>query len=139
MRISDLSSDVCSSDLVDSRADHSVGKDGRIGLVGGAGGDDVGALDRLLRGRATGNAKPAARKIPGGLCDRLRVGVVEADLLDADHRLHRERLKFGLGARPDEHTSELQALMTTSNAVICWKKNKLIRRQHVLILTKTKT
>src|SRR3546814_5867415 len=55
---------------VDSRADHIVGKDGRIGLVGGAGGDDVGALDRLLRGRATGDAKPAARKIPGGLGDR---------------------------------------------------------------------
>src|SRR3546814_19085994 len=63
---------------VDSRADHIVGKDGRIGLVGGAGGDDVGALDRLLRGRATGDAKPAASKLPGGLGGRLRCGVGEA-------------------------------------------------------------
>src|SRR3546814_5637346 len=56
---------------VDSRADHIVGKDGRIGLVGGAGGVDVGALDLILRGRATGDAKPAASTTSDGTASTL--------------------------------------------------------------------
>src|SRR3546814_10705138 len=38
--------------------------------------------------------------------------------------------EFGLAARSEEHTSELQSLMRISNAVFCLKKKKKIKAQY---------
>src|SRR3546814_7623035 len=93
MRISDWSSDVCSSDLVLQRL---VGD--RLGL-----GEQVLVLvgQRLIRLDADdGRAVVGARRQVGG--------VPVGDLVDL--------------VRSEEHTSELQSLMRISYAVFCLKK-----------------
>src|SRR3546814_2421121 len=53
--------------------------------------------------------------------------------LDEHHRRPRRGRHFGtVGARSEEHTSELQSLMRISYAVFCLKKkNKKEDRQHI--------
>src|SRR3546814_10835857 len=112
MRISDWSSDVCSSDLRDRRRggveDRGAGDDraadreiDRAGDFGGKGACvDVGALDVARRCKLHPAVQPRARKIERA----------------------RERPRRGL--RSEEHTSELQSLMRISYAVFCLKKKK---------------
>src|SRR3546814_5871741 len=111
MRISDWSSDVCSSDLRErpaaqdrfekpverrrSRVDHRQRKDA---------GGEAGAGSR--QGDAVGDV---ARKRPRGGRGRRRLCV----------RAVRDRLQR---PRSEEHTSELQSLMRNSYAVFCLKK-----------------
>src|SRR3546814_3376867 len=104
MRISDWSSDVCSSDLVlvGQLADI-LGLDNLDDIVGGAlfaqrggkGAADAGNDDRII-----------ARLVGGRV---LRKG---------GRRKHRH----GCRAQSEEHTSELQSLMRISYAVFCLKK-----------------
>src|SRR3546814_3684615 len=113
MRISDWSSDVCSSDLTARRypavarqylfgqgraraeqaadEDRSARRCSRVGDRGRESPDQ--AIHQALHGR-------------GGVADR-RVGALAAG-----------------GVRSEEHTSELQSLMRISYAVFCLKKNK---------------
>src|SRR3546814_9569710 len=114
MRISDWSSDVCSSDLGDNEqvvrkcecTDHAVERETCI--------EDFeikeGAEARLCY-------------LPGG-CDRRFEDMVHN--LDADEGQQ-------TGDRSEEHTSELQSLMRSSYAVFCLNKKrsqwKLSRRQ----------
>src|SRR3546814_6331647 len=121
MRISDWSSDVCSSDLGDPRA-----LAYRIGRAE--------ATDRLLLQDDTDD--PATRldilrewqrphfPLTGGdlIAMGLRPGPVVAKTLQAIERQWIED-----GVRSEEHTSELQSLMRNSYAVFCWKKNKAER------------
>src|SRR3546814_3867300 len=97
MRISDWSSDVCSSDELTRRFP-----------------------DRADHARAL---PPIARSLHGGVDDRLGgretwVGVV---LLGG---VLQEQLGKPFLARSEEHTSELQSLMRISYAVFCLKKQK---------------
>src|SRR3546814_5243897 len=110
MRISDWSSDVCSSDL-DRRAVHAPA-----------------ALIRIVGDAAIGaRAALAILDHVGGMVgdnvhidlDPARVrGVDEAAeiVLGAEMRVHR---------RSEEHTSELQSLMRISYAVFCLKKKNI--------------
>src|SRR3546814_4906064 len=105
MRISDWSSDVCSSDL---DAD-----DLRIALW--AFPLSQGCSDRLL-GRAAG----ADRRCRGA------AGARSATLDLGGDRVHRA---VGCrGTRSEEHTSELQSLMRISYAVFCLKKKKITNK-----------
>src|SRR3546814_1111461 len=119
MRISDWSSDVCSSDLVgalaravrpqaEQRADV-LDREAEIARVG----DEAQAVDVGLRIVAI--AAVAARRRRD-----------QADLLVmADHPLRdRARLRglADIHSRSEEHTSELQSLMRISYAVFCLKK-----------------
>src|SRR3546814_6191973 len=102
MRISDWSSDVCSSDLAHP-------DQGRT-----AGADEGAAAALLLRPgrqadrafRDQGAARPRAPEWPGA-------------------RGQRGRLAF---PRSEEHTSELQSLMRISYAVFCLKKKNTNKR-----------
>src|SRR3546814_5587824 len=103
MRISDWSSDVCSSDLigdaVDADVDHGRARLDPFALhhlrPAHGGDDDVGAMhDR-------GNVPRAAVR-------------------DGDRAIFRQQQL----RRSEEHTSELQSLMRISYAVFCLKKKK---------------
>src|SRR3546814_5161213 len=128
MRISDWSSDVCSSDL--HRLD---------------------ALDIAILRRAPGGAHAETRRAVGlGFPGRLdhRIERHQRLLLQAGletHRLRAVRAILGAGTgldrqqrgqlhrglRSEEHTSELQSLMRNSYAVFCLKKkNKNLQHDH---------
>src|SRR3546814_4365757 len=101
MRISDWSSDVCSSDLGDAT----------IGL------GDAGDLAVLDDGDAV-----LPRRLGQGVGDVGGIGLAvlgqedaAGDAVEVQQRVH---------ARSEEHTSELQSLMRISYAVFCLKKKK---------------
>src|SRR3546814_2439474 len=96
MRISDWSSDVCSSDLADAAA--VVGE-----LLESVLADAIGA------GEAT-DAVIAQSGEQAKALWRIREGISEAQVR--------------AGKRSEEHTSELQSLMRISYAVFCLKKKK---------------
>src|SRR3546814_1778878 len=119
MRISDWSSDVCSSDL--------AGDVAGVAAVAGAGVDQE-AAHRLRRqapefGVVQDRAVLVERddvavgQLIGILPGCLAVGQVDAELAGA-----------GAEGRSEEHTSELQSLMRISYAVFCLKKKK--KKEH---------
>src|SRR3546814_6971073 len=108
MRISDWSSDVCSSDLERRLGD-------RRAIVGQAAGF-------TRRRRIGGGARRRQRRGRWLVLERVRgIGV------DVALRLGRRRVdvdRVERFARSEEHTSELQSLMRLSYAVFCLKKKK---------------
>src|SRR3546814_6986771 len=122
MRISDWSSDVCSSDLVDYAARGETGHN-----YYSVRGELIVALPyATLRERSVSVAK---RLVGLGLPRGARVGLV-ADTSPAFHSFFFGCQYAGLIPVPlplpvnrsEEHTSELQSLMRTSYAVFCLKK-----------------
>src|SRR3546814_3336712 len=123
MRISDWSSDVCSSDLIE-------GGDGfrsiRI--------DDEERRQRTLVGKAHYRELSVVRHfggLDGGRSLHDVVGVARAfQHANIERGLHRaafQGFQLGqLGHRSEEHTSELQSLMRISYAVFCLKKNNYL-------------
>src|SRR3546814_8520067 len=126
MRISDWSSDVCSSDLIEAKRQPDAAR-----LLFGLGIRHVGAV--------------TARDLMKGLGDLARLPEKAAEIhayLDANPQAEGESdgkylarkveaIKSilevradGIGVRSDEHTSELQSLMRNSYAVFCLKKKK---------------
>src|SRR3546814_9196170 len=112
MRISDWSSDVCSSDLHAGEVDdHLLEVQQYL---------QAALADLRLIGRVGG--VPARILQHVALDDAGQEGAVVAH---ADHRVH-DRVAIGHAAqvRSEEHTSELQSLMRISYAVFCLKKKK---------------
>src|SRR3546814_2545470 len=105
MRISDWSSDVCSSDL-----------------VGAALAVAVVAVHRAARGvdrdLVVVHAQPVALRI--GVVEQARLQHLVRRRADARHQVAR-RERGLLDVRSEEHTSELQSLMRISYAVFCLK------------------
>src|SRR3546814_3566051 len=103
MRISDWSSDVCSSDL-------SIANAANLALL-----DSGNRRVRLTVYNTAGGAAAAAqRALAEG--NRLFLGPLLAPDVRAIQGMSR--------ARSEEHTSELQSLMRISYAVFCLKKKK---------------
>src|SRR3546814_5711662 len=129
MRISDWSSDVCSSDLppedlvlrpsVQEACRAAIGElavlttDGGPGMVVGTPWVDDGKLFN------------AAALLDGGAVAALRYNheLPNYDVFD-------EKRVFAAGPRPEEHTSELQSLMRITYAVFCLKKKMTKHKQH---------
>src|SRR3546814_8578520 len=113
MRISDWSSDVCSSDLMSTAE---IASDIRIGLPA-----DLG-IERLaeLRAQLAPTFEMTVLRIDGSAISRVHGATLQ--LLAA---FCRDRTAAGhVTHRSEEHTSELQSLMRISYAVFCLKKKK---------------
>src|SRR3546814_964973 len=121
MRISDWSSDVCSSDLFRIRHRHRQGADG--------------CAEPAHAGRAATARRSAPPRYPGPAS--------QCRFLDAHCGRIQVRADSAIGTgqfrqcsnRSEEHTSELQSLMRISYAVFCLKKKK--KNIHTII-NKTK-
>src|SRR3546814_3952855 len=132
MRISDWSSDVCSSDLERIVLEHFVLKPGsrRRDLLGNAQRGPVLAMERLAddvlglgiaerirladqQGQNSGQSLAPFNEF------RDRVGQV----VEVDRRLRRAE-HSRIQVRSEEHTSELPSLMRISYAVFCLKKKR---------------
>src|SRR3546814_4222626 len=130
MRISDWSSDVCSSDLCD------FGVDAAFGLVPTAPAARARVIARLDLRRAR---RAADRGVTFGL-QRVARQVVRLEI-GVEHlaRPVGERVEFQPAGRTielearersEEHTSELQSLMRISYAVFCLKKKRNDKIRH---------
>src|SRR3546814_10319729 len=141
MRISDWSSDVCSSDLVDDPEDF---KDRHITVVGSgdAGIENaLGVAEEALENRVTilNRSKDFARAKAKNVSDMMEAGEnglmsirtetqpkkVEPGWLTLETPNGDEKIACDVivaRLRSEEHTSELQSLMRTSYAVFCLKQ-----------------
>src|SRR3546814_4193339 len=126
MRISDWSSDVCSSDLArrrNARMQRIAADDRGRGVA--PFGQPV-AVDQHFAGLEPQRLDRASHREEGRLQDVDPVDLLDARLADAPAAA---RLDQGLQFRSEEHTSELQSLMRISYAVFCLKKKKNNKRQ----------
>src|SRR3546814_1261182 len=130
MRISDWSSDVCSSDLFEDleRIEQHPGRVEQH-IADPAAEDDA---DRRVKDEIVGMALGHRR---AGLFEQLeQIPPADEDAADIGERIpaqdrvpaNREQngIEAEVGPRSEEHTSELQSLMRTSYAVFCLKKKK---------------
>src|SRR3546814_9337610 len=115
MRISDWSSDVCSSDLTRRKEHGDIVRRRHDGEV----------ADAQITGRTDGVEadRHAGRGVPDQLRWRIDPHRYRDDVDGCDHRHQRSPAK---SHRSEEHTYELQSLMRISYAVFCWKKKKYI-------------
>src|SRR3546814_2381183 len=119
MRISDWSSDVCSSDLGGVAIAHPVG-----GFLCVARTMLAERVDRPF-GIALAGEIDAHQRLGTDEAAKIEkfVGADLAGLDPAPHQIvHRRARGPGADARSEEHTSELQSLMRNSYAVFCLKK-----------------
>src|SRR3546814_7937164 len=120
MRISDWSSDVCSSDLIESESPFDTTIEGR---VEGRFALDVIFVVEILRPRrvdqetdlAVARAHPVGDEQAAIGARLLRNVIIDAARAAGDRPA---------AIRSEEHTSELQSLMRISYAVFCLKKKK---------------
>src|SRR3546814_7660978 len=111
MRISDWSSDVCSSDLVDRVLHHDRHATGKLQGPGGLS-DDLDAEGRM-RCACLHRCRHAHHLVDAG--QRRDRDIRQGDQRDTESGITCSR-------RSEEHTSELQSLMRISYAVFCLKK-----------------
>src|SRR3546814_4736390 len=116
MRISDWSSDVCSSDLLAALirfgANAIVEQDDNDEM------DDA-AIDRLIGRAVAGEGKATESLFTTG----------EEALIERQRKLQEVDLRQLGDVRSEEHTSELQSLMRSSYAVFSWTKKTVTNKQ----------
>src|SRR3546814_5381136 len=117
MRISDWSSDVCSSDLLD-RLTAAIGRLERDSHV------QIETLALFVRYELAIHAPLAENDHAGRAIAAKRF---EAFIAQVGRQIAAGRRT--IGPRSEEHTSELQSLMRNSYAVFCWKKQH--KKRHV--------
>src|SRR3546814_2271852 len=126
MRISDWSSDVCSSDLDDRRQF----------VLAGDWENDIADAPGWIVDRSAGNLDQESllaidpldvfRDIAHHLAFRARSDLMDRPDQQVDHRIRKlsfPRHQINGIERSEEHTSELQSLMRISYAVFCLKNN----------------
>src|SRR3546814_3858998 len=130
MRISDWSSDVCSSDL-HALVDYLVADAGRPEDAARTVEAVVarhGRLDVLVNNAGAATVMPLQQASYEKVMAILAVNVVGPSLLATAAVPHLARQQ---GSRSEEHTSELQSLMRISYAVFCLKKKKTKMKEHM--------
>src|SRR3546814_8181227 len=115
MRISDWSSDVCSSDLADDKSVRRIGLDALT----------HGLHDLQIDAQQVIAAHARLASDPGSNNDDVRASNVSIIVRALQVRIKAfHRAALGKIKRSEEHTSELQSLMRISYAVFCLKKKK---------------
>src|SRR3546814_5741079 len=126
MRISDWSSDVCSSDLYDQRYPAAGTPNALVDLYvmkpdgSGKVKVDMGADPDIYLARVHWSADGDTLYVERENRDQTRL-----DMLVVDPATGTSRVLFSEKSRSEEHTSELQSLMRNSYAVFCLKKKKI--------------
>src|SRR3546814_10567638 len=128
MRISDWSSDVCSSDLVkivlvaahDAHVDELAGPQAGVAAIL----DLDQAIDLRCVGHRARDRQLAVDRVDDAAPHAANPGF-EPGGGDVRLPLHEARQPLLLHVRSDEHTSELQSLMRISYAVFCFKKTNI--------------
>src|SRR3546814_6419845 len=123
MRISDWSSDVCSSDLIDEN---------RLG--NGPEADVDHAAFETEERRQHSQEEPRIDAEKQDLEDRVE-GDERRDILIVTLRKLVPDDHHGDAARSEEHTSELQSLMRISYAVFCLKKKQITKIDYIIDTT----
>src|SRR3546814_1657559 len=129
MRISDWSSDVCSSDLAERGGSYRrrAEKNQPQRCRGDAAGRDRRVPARQFpagterRGAGSHGGSEPSSGAPGCRAQRVPVGAVREGAR-ASRQLPRPQ-------RSEEHTSELQSLMRNSYAVFCLKKKNIVKKR----------
>src|SRR3546814_3601007 len=114
MRISDWSSDVCSSDLLRSANSFSA-------PLRAANANANLSFPLYQGGRVKNSIRAADARVESG---RANLRFTEADVFTAIVSVYMDVMRD----RSEEHTSELQSLMRISYAVFCLKKKKKIKQ-----------
>src|SRR3546814_1538607 len=122
MRISDWSSDVCSSDLRHGLRRIAVDPQQRPPAIGTPPNRGVDHVGQTHVAREAGGPVDLGRKVEAGQRPSGQSVLETAADGEMFGQLQRGCL---LGQRSEEHTSELQSLMRISYAVFCLKKKKL--------------
>src|SRR3546814_1931009 len=111
MRISDWSSDVCSSDLISSDSVRMRHEKSRSASVSGA----VGSTTSMRVAASRGDGATTRTYLSTSPVSAMIASKIESHHIQCDRR-------------SEEHTSELQSLMRISYAVFCLKKKKIHRK-----------
>src|SRR3546814_4815594 len=119
MRISDWSSDVCSSDLIEGLG---LGRIRTLSLCKTPRAQKV----RMAQNPGRGSSAALGRAV--GDSDR-GTGLAAGDCSRRGARAD-PRMSDKSSERSEEHTSELQSLMRISYAVFCWKKKRALKHTH---------
>src|SRR3546814_4723018 len=115
MRISDWSSDVCSSDLGDDE-----GADSQDAPPGGA--EEESGSDGAEQPAGHDRARERDRESQKDEAFQGEEGQSRAALAPLEMEQCQRAQDGGHGGRSEEHTSELQSLLRISSAVFCLKK-----------------
>src|SRR3546814_2954865 len=136
MRISDWSSDVCSSDLPATTRRWFEGQGIQAECIKLNGAMEIAPklglashiVDLVSTGRTLVENALAEQTVISEVSARLIVNRAAFKLRSAEVPALVERFRQAVGdARSEEHTSELQSLMRISYAVFCLKKNKILQ------------
>src|SRR3546814_8758167 len=128
MRISDWSSDVCSSDLVVAQQDAGDVTDVHVGAPAS---NASGSRATLMNSSSSDATPCSAGSRRGSPCSNTRpceTNSTRSQTASTSYMLcevQRMPLSPPAAIRSEEHTSELQSLMRISYAVFCLKKKKL--------------
>src|SRR3546814_2859478 len=115
MRISDWSSDVCSSDL--DAATHPASASAVTPIT-------------AMSNRFAIVGRPTACPCRSNQL-RVKAGMIRPSMIEISIRISAKPIRIpSARSRSEEHTSELQSLMRTSYAISCWKK-KSTDQKHV--------
>src|SRR3546814_7941051 len=127
MRISDWSSDVCSSDLLIGKPVTGFAQVPGQGLCGGQEGRAAGRQQIPFAEGCRLRCLAALQRRQGR--EQSLLGGADAVVLQHGEGLRQARgAGEAVGKRSEEHTSELQSLMRISYAVFCLKKKRIATR-----------
>src|SRR3546814_5313708 len=138
MRISDWSSDVCSSDLGPVRRGFRSGL--RTGVHGWRSSTDQVSSNNRLHDDASdngrtpppGSTRPAIAAPPLLAPNPLFIVIIKRARMGALLDKCRSCSSYWTASRSEEHTSELQSLMRISYAVFCLKKKNNRENNHTI-------